>query len=295
MKNDLHLAYKTIFNHPLHISSPDSVRAHLADEVRLLTQLPGEWPKVRGRFFTDRKNYRVENTFKIRDLTAESVVVFTGDSELRGKLVAGKYFFSDGILNNSVDMELFFTPFEEMGAKPVARRWWSPDYLGSFPYFFTLVTPETKNYFDTESYIEIEGYEALGINCLADLMAYSYKFVWVRERSVWVALTDEHEITKRIRKPWMQHLIQTRIGEHPSTEADLAKLVSFLMTKVALTDEEKAAVSAVLDRNVTLADLERLNVRYKDLNRILEAYNSPFLLTPGANVDDDPLFAIDYI
>ncbi len=117
MKNDLHLAYKTIFNHPLHISSPDSVRAHLADEVRLLTQLPGEWPKVRGRFFTDRKNYRVENTFKIRDLTAESVVVFTGDSELRGKLVAGKYFFSDGILNNSVDMELFFTPFEEMGAK----------------------------------------------------------------------------------------------------------------------------------------------------------------------------------
>lgn len=295
MKNDLHLAYKTIFNHPLHISSPDSIRAHLEDKVRLLTQLPGEWPKVRGRFFTDQNNYSVENTFKIRDLTAESVVVFTGDSDLRGKLVDGKYFFSDGILNNSVDLELFFTPFKELNAKPVARRWWSPDYLGSFPYFYALVPVETKNYADTEPYIEIEGYEELGISCLADLMAYSYKFVWDRERSVWVALTDEHEITKRIRKPWMQHLIQTRIGEHPSSEADLAKLVSFLMTKVTLTDEEKAAVSAVLERNVTLADLERLNVRYKDLNRIIEAYNSPFVLKPGVNAYDDPLLSIGYI
>lgn len=295
MKNDLHLAYKTIFNHPLHISSPDSIRAHLEDKVRLLTQLPGEWPKVCGRFFTDRNNYSVENTFKIRDLTAESVVVFTGDSDLRGKLVDGKYFFSDGILNNSVDLELFFTPFKELNAKPVARRWWSPDYLGSFPYFYALVPVETKNYVDTEPYIEIEGYEELGINCLADLMAYSYKFMWDRERSVWVALTDEHEITKRIRKPWMQHLIQTRIGEHPSSEADLAKLVSFLMTKVTLTDEEKAAVSAVLERNVTLADLERLNVRYKDLNRIIEAYNSPFVLKPGVNAYDDPLLSIGYI
>ena len=119
--------------------------------------------------------------------------------------------------------------------------------------------------------------------------------MWDRERSVWVALTDEHEITKRIRKPWMQHLIQTRIGEHPSSEADLAKLVSFLMTKVTLTDEEKAAVSAVLERNVTLADLERLNVRYKDLNRIIEAYNSPFVLKPGVNAYDDPLLSIGYI
>ena len=54
MKNDLHLAYTTTFNHPLHISSPDSVRHHLADDVRLIAMIPGEWPKVRGRHIANR-------------------------------------------------------------------------------------------------------------------------------------------------------------------------------------------------------------------------------------------------
>lgn len=295
MKNDLHLTYKTIFNHPLHISSPDSVRAHLADKVRLITQIPGEWPKVRGRFLTNPANYEVENTFKVRDMEGKSIVIFNGDGNSRGKLVDGKYFFSDGILSNSVDLELFFTPFEELDAKPVARRWWSPDYLGSFPYYFALVPKDTKDYFDTEPYIEIEGYQELGITHLADMMAYSYKFQWDKRRSVWYALTDAHEITKRIRKPWMQHLVQTRYGEHPATEADLAKLVSFLLTKVDLTKEEADAVSEIRGRAVTLDDLRRLNERHHDLNKILAAYHDPFLLVPGANVDDDPLFAIDYI
>ncbi|EBO6938128.1 hypothetical protein LCF88_004499 [Salmonella enterica] len=295
MKNDLHLAYKTVFNHPLHISSPDSVRAHLADKVRLIAQIPGEWPKVRGRFLTDPKNYTVENTFKIRDMEGKSIVVFTGDNSARGKLVDGKYFFSDGILNNSPDLELMFTPFEELGAIPMARRWWSPDYLGSFPYYFALVEEGTTEHFDSEPYIHIEGYKELGINHLADLMAYSYKFQWDRERSVWYALTDEHAITKRIRKPWMHHLVQVRYGESPATEADLAKLVSFLLTKVDLTKEETEAVSEIRGRVVTLDDLRRLNERHADLNKILAAYNDPMLLVPGANVDDDPLFAIDYI
>ncbi|AWN08850.1 hypothetical protein MLDJOKPK_00275 [Salmonella phage SPAsTU] len=295
MKNDLHLAYKTTFNHPLHLSSPDSVRAHLADQVRLIAQIPGEWPKVRGRFLTNPENYTVENTFKIRDMEAQSIVIFNGDGNSRGVLVGGKYFFSEGILNNSVDLELMFTPFDELEAKPMARRWWSPDYLGSFPYYFVLVPVETETYFDTEPYIDIEGYKELGITCLADMMAYSYKFVWDKRRSVWYALTDEFEITKRIRKPWMQHLVQTRHGDYPATEADLSKLVSFLLTKVDLTDEEAEAVSEFRSRAVTLADLKRLNERQYDLNKILAAYHSPMLLVPGANVNEDPLFAIDYI
>ncbi|EGO5389402.1 hypothetical protein IT845_002686 [Salmonella enterica subsp. enterica serovar Typhimurium] len=295
MKNDLHLAYKTTFNHPLHLSSPDSVRAHLADKVRLIAQIPGEWPKVRGRFLTDKKNYTVENTFKIRDMVAEAIVIFNGDGNSRGVLVDGRYFFSEGILNNSVDLELMFTPFDELEAKPMARRWWSPDYLGSFPYYFVLVPADTETYFDTEPYIDIEGYKELGITRLADMMAYSYKFVWDKKRSVWYALTDDFEITKRIRKPWMQHLVQTRYGDYPATEADLSKLVSFLLTKVDLTKEEAEAVSEIRSRSVTLADLKRLNERHADLNKILAAYHDPMLLVPGANVDEDPLFAIDYI
>lgn len=295
MKNDLHLAYTTTFNHPLHISSPDSVRHHLADDVRLIAMIPGEWPKVRGRHIANRDNFTVENTFKIRDMVGESIVVFTGDNSQRGKLIDGKYFFSDGVLNNTVDLELMFTPFEELDAKPMARRWWSPDYLGAFPNYYALVEKDTKEYFDTEPYINIEGYQELGITHLADIMAYSYKFEWIRERSVWKAITDEHVITKRIRKPWMQHMVQVRFGQSPATEADISKLVSFLLSKVKLTDEEAEAVKPMLDRVVTLEDLKRMNSRYNELNRLLEAYNSPLILKPGVNFDEDPLFAIDYI
>ena len=295
MKNDLHLAYKTTFNFPLHISSPDSVRLHLEDKVRLIVQDRGEWPKVRGRQVVYPENFMVENTFKIRDLEAKSIVIFMGESEQRGKLVDDKYFFSDLILNNSPDIELYFTPFDELDAKPMVRRWWSPDYMGVFPYYFALVSKDTTSYSDIEPYIDIEGYQGLGITHLADLMAYSYKFEWDKERSVWKAITDEHAITKRLRKPWMQHLVQARYGENPATEADLSKLVSFLLTKVSLTKEEADVVSEFRQRVVSLEDLKRLNTRQRELNRLLEAYNSPLILKPGVNFDDDPLFAIDYI
>lgn len=294
MKNDLHLAYNTTFNHPLQISSPDSVRYHLSDDVRLITMLPGEWPKLRGRDIVNRDNISVENTFKIRDLPVERVIVFTGDDELYGMIVDGKYFFSDGVLNAGSDLELFFTPFAELDAKPMVRRWWSPDYMGAFPYYYTLVAKDVEEYSDSEPYTNIEGYQDLGIAHLADLMAYSYKFEWIRERSVWKAITDEHVITKRIRKPWMQHLVQIRFGQSPVTEADISKLVSFLLSKVELTDEEAEAVKPMLDRIVTLEDLKRMNSRYNDLNRLLEAYNSTKVLKPGVNFDEDPLFAIDY-
>ncbi|MCU6405729.1 hypothetical protein KW817_22405, partial [Enterobacter quasiroggenkampii] len=112
---------------------------------------------------------------------------------------------------------------------------------------------------------------------------------------VWKAITDEHVITKRIRKPWMQHMVQVRFGQSPATEADISKLVRFLLSKVKLTDEKAEAVKPMLDRVVTLEDLKRMNSRYNELNRLLEAYNSPLILKPGVNFDEDPLFAIDYI
>uniref|UniRef100_UPI001C4E0ACC hypothetical protein n=1 Tax=Salmonella enterica TaxID=28901 RepID=UPI001C4E0ACC len=65
--------------------------------------------------------------------------------------------------------------------------------------------------------------------------------------------------------------------------------------KVKLTDEEAEAVKPMLDRVITLEDLKRMNSRYNELNRLLEAYNSPLILKPGVNFDEDPLFAIDYI
>lgn len=291
MKNDMHLAYRTTLNHPVHISSLDGVRAHLNDAVRLIAMLPAEWPKIRGRDI-ERKSYTVQNSYEVAGHTVQHVILTGGELEYSGRLVDGKYFFTDACLNHSMDLEMMFTPFASFGLKPMVRREWSWEYPSSNPFWYTLVDADTETYQGVEEYHHILGYESLGIHCLADLLAYSYKFSWDHETSQFVAITDPHEVTKRLRKPWMQYLIQWKFGEAPSTEADLSKLVSFLLTKVQLSKEEQAAVDAIRDRSVTLDDLKRINQRHVVLNKILDAYNDPFVLEPGCDFQKDPLFAI---
>lgn len=294
MKNDLHLAFRTTQNFPLHISIYDSVKYHLLDQIRLITQLPGEWPKVRGRELVDPKNYEVLNSFTLLGHTVEHIHLNTGELEITGKFVDRKYFLSDGMLNQTADLEMLLTPFTQSGLKPMVRREWSWDYPSSHPTWYSQVPADTVDYSGLETYYPIEGYEELGIHHMLDLLAYSYKFVWHHAEQKFVGLTDKHEITKRIRKPWMQYLVQWKFGEAPGTEADLAKVVSFLLNKVTLSKEEQAAVSQILARSVTLADLKRINDRQTVLNTILDAYHSPFILETGVDIKDDPLFALTF-
>ncbi|QVW56312.1 hypothetical protein pEaSNUABM6_00176 [Erwinia phage pEa_SNUABM_6] len=291
MKNDLHLAYRTTQNFPLQISSLDSVRAHVADDVRLISMLPGEWPKVRGRDIV-RKQYTEENTYTIGKHSVQHVKFEQSELSCSGRLIDGKYFFTDSVLNHSMDLELIFTPFADLDVIPMVRREWSWDYPSSNVFWYTLVPTGTKEYQGVEKYHHILGYETLGIHCLADLLAYSYKFRWNAADEQFEAITDPHEISRRIRKPWMQFLVQWRFGEMPGTEADLSKLVSFLLTKVSLTADEEKAVSNIKSRIVTLDDLNRINERHAILNQILEAYHSDFILDVGSKFEDDPLFAI---
>lgn len=294
MKNDMHLAFRTTQNFPLHISIYDSVKYHLTGEILLITQLPAEWPKVRGRELIDPKNYDVMNEYQLAGHTVEHIHLHVGEQDITGKFVDRKYFFSDGVLNQAGDLEMILTPFAETGLKPMVRREWSWDYASSMPFWFTQVPAKLEKYDGVEIYYPIEGYEELGIHKLLDLLAYSYKFKWNHLEKKFVAITDEHEITKRIRKPWMQYLVQWKYGEDPGTEADLTKLVSFLMTKVDLTEEELDAVSEIYSRGVSLDDLKRINERHAVLNRILAAYHDPFVLKQGVDIKEDPLFALTF-
>ncbi|MCT7475955.1 hypothetical protein N5V81_13310 [Escherichia coli] len=110
-------------------------------------------------------------------MVAEAIVIFNGDGNSRGVLVDGKYFFSEGILNNSVDLELMFTPFDELEAKPMARRWWSQTIWAlslTTLYWYLPIRKRIRH----RTIHRYRGYKELGITRLADMMAYSYKFVW---------------------------------------------------------------------------------------------------------------------
>ena len=294
MKNDMHLAFRTTQNFPLQISIYDSVKFHLSEDILLITQLPAEWPKVRGRELIDRKNMTVLGEFTLAGRKVEHIHIGGGEQDITGKFIDGKYFLSDAVLNQCSDLELLMTPFATSGLKPMVRREWSWDYPSSLPFWYSQVPVATEHYEGVEIYYPIEGYEQLGIHNMLDLLAYSYKFKWVHAEKKFVAILDEHEVTKRIRKPWMQYLVQWKYGEDPGTEADLAKLVSFLMTKVDLSEDELDAVSHIRNRSVTLADLKRINDRHAVLNEILDAYNDPFVLKPGADIKEDPLFALTF-
>lgn len=289
MKNEFHLAYRTSYNFPLHIASPDSVREHIKDNVRLISTLPSEFPKVRGR---DVIKAKVLETSMRGDVKVQHVEIDSIDGpSVFGHLINDKYYFSADVAGKIPSFQLMFKSFKEAGIKPMVRREWSWDYPSSNPFWYTLVEDTTEDYFNIEPYFHIEGYEELNIDCLADLLAYSYKFTWSHKEHKFVAITDPFEITKRIRKPWMTYLVQAEYGEAPHTTADTQKLVNFLLQKCVplMTEEEKAAVNTHLDHTVTLESLQRLNERNEILQKILTAYNSPTLIVPGCDIESDPL------
>lgn len=289
MKNEFHLAYKTSFNYPIHISSPDSVRAHLNDTVRLISMLPSEFPRLRGRDF--ERNVRVVEERMDGDVHVQYVEINNGEETFFGYLLNEKYYFSREVAGYVPSFKLLFRSFKENNLKPMARREWSWEYPSSNPFWYALVDAGTEEYFQTEQFYDIDGYEAHDIDCLADLLAYSYKFIWQHENFRFVAITDEHEITKRIRKPWLTYLCQYEYGEAPNTTADLNKMVTFLMQKCEslLSEEERGVLNTYFENTVTLDSLARLNSRNAVLQCLMDAYNHPSLLKPGCDVTKDPL------
>ena len=297
MRNANNHAYDPHSNFPLHIASRDGVRHHLKDEVRLITQLPDEWPKVRGRAVA-KKSYTVESKYEfVADGKTHQVevVMFSEGGDVRGHLVDGKYFISQLVLGQSMPIELIFASFKANKVRPKVRREWFPDYMGSSLDAYTLVTLEGKGAPDSEPSADVIGYEDHGIDCIADLVAQSYKFLWVAATGTFVATSDKHTITKRIRKPWMRLMVQMHYGESRTVEADHGKLLRFLVQKAVpnLSAEELEMLQPFIDAPLSVSDLIGAASRQEELNELLHAYESPFVLEMGANVDEDPLFTFN--
>ena len=289
MKNEQHLAYKVSYNYPLHIASPDSVQAHINDEVRLIVMNPAEFPKVRGRHL---KNPVITSEVMDGDVNVKVVTVDIGDGEVEGRLYNDKYFMSMSATAYVPSVQLLFASFKKAGIKPMVRREWSWDYPSSQPAWYALVEEHEEEFFNIEQYYHIRGYEELNIDCLADILAYSYKFKWSNLTQEFHAITNPHEITMRLRKPWMTHLTQTQYGESPHTNADMSKLLTYLVQKLEpqLPEEEKLALEPFLGKPVSVDTLTRLSERQEVLNSLLDAYTSTELLYKGMNIKDDPLF-----
>lgn len=297
MKNNFHEAYNTNYNFPLHISSPDSVQAFLDDDVRLLTMLPAQWPKLRGRNIT-RKEYKVVDAYSFttsngKEHTVQNVIFTELDEPVHGKIVDGKYVFSSDCLGVSMPLELIFEDFSMLGCRPVVRREWSHEYMSPYPFYYSLIGADEKVVaYRGEHYFEIEGYGELGLNCLADILSHSYQYQWNHAQSKFLPITDPHELTMRIRKPWMHFLVQLVYGEREMVSSDMSKLIHFLFKKceALMTEEEKAAAKHILARDVSANDLAKISDKEEWLNKLLAAYKSKVLLEPGSNVFEDPLF-----
>lgn len=295
MKNNSHFAYRTGFNYPIHIGSPDAVNDHVNDRVRLIAMNPSEFPRLRPR---DILNFAktVEQYTTPEGLAIRILKHVDGMMEYTGKLVNDKYYFSDAVINYSMPLEMFFASFKEHGMIPMVQRAWSWEYPSSYPFYYALVEEGTTDYHNLERYYPIEGYDALGIDCLADILAYSYKFTWDHRDMKFYAITDEYEITKRIRKPWTSYLIQCEYGEQPNTIAHLHRLTTFLLGKVneagLLSAEEAHALDSFTRREVSIEQLTGINSVNRVLDAILEAHHDPKLIKPGEDVrKDDPLFS----
>lgn len=293
MKNEFHHAYTTHSNFPLQIASPDSVHMHVNDEIRLISMPGSDWPKLRGRDFI---NPVITDTRETDGLKIQFIETDNGGNIYHGRLVNGKYYFAEDILNYSMPLEMMFMSFKENGIRPVVQKEWNPDYMPCYPFYYSLVENDESEDFEIggERRYPITGFEKLNIDCLADILAYSYKFTWNLQSMAWEAITDEHEITKRIRKPWVALLIQREIGEQPHTISDLHKVVTFLVQKVEpqLTEEEKAAFEPFLRRPVLVDSLKSSLKNQRVLDAILEAYESEQLIKSGGDVRlTDPVFS----
>lgn len=293
MKTEFHLAYKTSFNFPVHISCRDSVRAVLNDDIRLISMSNSEFPKLRGRMFVN-KQYDVVNTYQFTAMggtqkhTVENIVVKDFGMVYNGFLVDGKYFFTEMSLNFTIPLEVMFAKFEDIGVVPRVWRDWNWDYMTPNPAAYMLFERDETDFRGVEQTYEIHNYQHFGIECLADLIAQSWKFQWSHKDLRFEAVTDEYELTRRLRKPWMSFLCQMEYGEQPHTTADMQKVIMTLVQRS--NDEELKALLPAFCKPIDMSVFERLNERQVQLNRLMDAYNSPHLLKTAEDFDSDPFF-----
>lgn len=297
MKTEFHLAYRTNSNFPIHIACRDSVRAVLNDDIRLISMSQSEFPKLRGRQFVN-KSYTVKNRSEFTALSlngegikhvVENIVVKDQGLLYNGFLIDGKYFFTEMSMNFAPSLEIMFAKFDDIGVVPRVWKDWNWDYMSPHPASYTLFEKDATDFHASEQTYEIFNYQAFGIECFADLLSQSWKFQWSHKNLRYEAVTDEYELTRRLRKPWMSFMCQLEYGEQPQTTADMQKVINVLVQR-SNDAELQALLPAFMEPEYDAAAFERLNERQAQLNRLMRAYNDPHILKTAEDFDTDPFF-----
>lgn len=280
--------------YPTHIASPSNVAAHLRGDLMLVAICDEEDQHIEwDALSTVRADEMVVEEITYQGFKLETVLINTCNGVSKGTLINEKYFFSDSALKRLPSLDFVFGSLAASGLKPMVRRDSVGDYMCTDITQYTLIDPSEEIPDAVKAqYFEVSGCAEHGIDCLADLVGQCYKFTWCNATGSFVAINDAYEITKRLRKPWLSHLVEMLRGDLNSIVADNHKLIAFLLQKTEslLAPDEKSALSSYMQSPVTLQTLNSINERNAILSELNAAYQSSVLLTQE-NVNADPLLS----
>lgn len=278
-----------------HISGPKSLALYLDNKITLIALCNSDVAWVRG-WDLDKSRRVVEHVyyFTVDDVQHKVEVVSVCGGSAKGRLVDDKYFFSNRSMELSIDLELFFISFRKNNVIPMAMQDSNIEWLPTEPDNYRLVSNDQTDQ-ETIYHYHIRGYEEHQIDNLADLLSHAHKFEWSFEAGSWVAIKDELLITKRLRKPWLWHLLEKLYSRYDTIVSDQAKLINFLLQKNSdkLTNEEKKELEPFLCQRLDVQQIKNMATRQSLLNELTAAYHSDSLLTCGEDVLTDPLYSFE--
>lgn len=272
---------------------PSDIKAHLSGQVVLNTS-----KSLRAR---DILAYAYERVVTQRnDLVIEyfktSNAVGVNDP---GFLVNNKYFFSEELLAKSLPLELFFLSFKDNNIKPaiVINRDIAPHNAELEDFALIPGGCDPLTYGATgEGYWVFKGYQELGIDCLADIMAYVYKFRFNLATKCFEVIKDAHEVTQSLRRPYFELLLAGALNDD-LTLVQLRSAVgilsrALLANDAPLTAKEKALVDSFANAPVSgIASDNSITL----VNGLVTAFETVKpLASDGSDVYDDPLFSFHY-
>ena len=276
-----------------HLKRPTDIKAHLSGRLILNTS-----PILRAK---DILRYAFERKVTRRNgLVMEYILTGNDktDTDGAGIIVNNKYFFGIDSIYAGLPLELYFLSFKERSMRPAVRIN-SETHSGATPiedYSLVPLDCDPLTYGNTgEGYRLITGYEQLGIDCLADILAYAYRFKYNHLSKAYEVITDPLEITRALRRPYFERLLAGAMEDNINLvqlRSALGVLARKSLAQSAPSPEERPLLELIAQApisNVADSDAGRT------VNAIVVAYESTQLLaSDGSNVFDDPLFSFHY-
>ena len=284
---------KQTFNH---LTYPSDIKEMLSGRLVVNTS-----KRLRAR---EILNYGFTRTVTQRNgIVMEHIISSTAQGEYAGGVIVNnRYFFADDEQTHSLPVELFFSKFDEIGAVPANKinRETTPSATELRNFHLVPKDAVPKDYGkEGDGFWPFEGYEELGINCLADILANLYRFKFSKEREAMTLIRDEAEIIRSLRRPYFEILLagvckdDLMLVQLRSVMGIVARLIkSELNDQVSLCTRERQILEQAAKMPLSGASPDDLETT---INGLVSAFESGFSLRlDGSNVYDDPLFSFHF-